>query len=130
MDLTPQEQRALRILERRGHDWRWLRFIALLLGLGMLATCLWAIPNLTRDLIELTHNMTLKDRPTAAEAFIASLDGALLMIFITLVAPMAACIIGLTVARWRGRPVDVLVRGIVSRMQTGGTAPSPRSTVA
>ena len=115
MELTAEEERALRALLRRQRQWRWSRFVGLLAGCGILVTCVWETRDLTLQLLSTTRNMSWTQSLTGAEVFFASQEAALLIVCMLVLPALGGLLIGVVLAKWRGDPVDKLLIGMVSR---------------
>jgi hypothetical protein len=115
MDLTVSERQALRTLVKRQRQWQWFRYVSLVLGVAILGAALWQGLELRRELLETTRKMSFTESPTGMEVYFASQYGGLIAV-VDLLPMLGGFVIGMTVARWRGNPVDRLLIGVVSRV--------------
>ena len=114
MELTERETRALARLVKIERQWRWYRFVALILGAGIMAVGLWLIHDTQQSLLSTTRNMSFRDSPSGMEVYFASIFGGQLAVA-NLLPLFGGMIIGFTIGRWRGHPVHTLLIGAMSR---------------
>jgi hypothetical protein len=110
MELTANEQRSLQRLVKSQRQWRWFRYVSLLLSVAVVIGGIWLEWSLLRQLIAITRNMSFTEAPTGAEVFFSSMYGGLLAVS-SLLPGFGGLLVGLVLARWRGSPVhELLIR--------------------
>jgi hypothetical protein len=113
--LSKQEFADLSRVQARIRAWRWLRWVFILVGFGLVAIGLFMGRGMHRNLLDTTQQMSFTKSPTGAEVYFATQFSFLLGVawLFTLV---GGFFIGYGVVLWRGDPRERLLAAVAAHL--------------
>ncbi len=113
--LTDSEERAYQLMLRAQRRWRYGRYIALLVGLGIAAVGVLLRFQWETNLLTLTRSMS-SEPVSGAEVYFAS-QGPVILALCHLLLPFGFFIAGWAMGRWKGSPATTLLLSVVERLR-------------
>ena len=116
--LTGPEQRSYEVLLKVRKRWKYGRYVALVLGLGIAVMGALLRLEWEGELLTLTRSMS-SDPLSGIEVYFAA-KAAVIIAQSHLLLPLGFGLVGWAVGRWKGDPTTTLVLGLAERLGAHG----------